>query len=77
MLSSQDFFYYMAGISLTIIAIAITYAVIQLGQTLKTINEISQEIKSGVKNVSFIKNGIKVGILSVIQKIIGKGGDDK
>jgi len=75
MINPQDFFYYMAGFSAAVIAVAISYVAYQLGQTLKIVHEISQEIKSSVEDVSMIRNGIKAGILSILQKIIGKGGD--
>jgi hypothetical protein len=72
---SQNFLYYSLAIGFLILVGFLSYAAFNLSKTLKETTSILTKVDDVAKDVDELKNGIKSGILTLINMFIKKGGD--
>jgi hypothetical protein len=78
-MNSNDFFYVSAGVSLLIIAIFVGYTGYRLSKMLRAAELVIKDIRSTTKDVRWVKNRFKYGVMGLITTLISKlkGGEYK
>lgn len=77
-MNAQDTFFYAASAGIFVGVILFGYLVFELVNTLRHIRNIAQDVEDTTHDVALVKNGLKVGILSLLLNVLGgsrRGGD--
>jgi hypothetical protein len=73
--ASYDFFFYSLGIGFLVLVGFLSYAALNLSQTLKELTSILVKVDDIAKDADDLKNNIKLGILNLMSMFLKKGGD--
>jgi hypothetical protein len=69
---SSDFFYVSGGISFLVIAGLGGYASYRLAKTMRVIESVVRDVKDTTRDVKWVKNRVKYGVLGIISALISK-----
>lgn len=79
-MTANDFFYVALGTGFLILVAGMTFIAVQISGILQDIKKITGDISELTSDVATLKDGIKIAILRLVEKIIartGKGGELK
>jgi hypothetical protein len=79
-MSSLDALYYALAGGFLIFVGFISFALYRLGIALETLNRVLQEVEDVARDVSSAKNFLKVGLLGIVDRLLGgprRGGGER
>ena len=79
-MTANDFFYICLGFGFMVLVLCMAYMMIQVSEILSDFKKISGSISGITTDAEMLKDGIKVAILRVVERVLiknKKGGDDK
>jgi hypothetical protein len=71
-MSSQEFLYYSLGIGFLVLVGYLCYLLYHLTQAVKTLKLVIEDAEDITKDISKIKNSIKLGLFSLLSSFIKK-----
>ena len=71
-MSSADFFYISVGTGFWIIVAVTVFAGYHAVETMKDLRTAVGEVRGMAQNLEMLKNGIKVGVLTLVSNLLGK-----
>ena len=75
MLTILDLLYISLTIGFLILVGFVSYAAYQLGQTLKSIRRVANEVEGTTRDIEIIKDEIKYGLLGILRRLVGASGE--
>lgn len=78
-MAADDFFYYAIGGGFLVLVGAITYAVIEVGRTVRAARAVVEDVAETTADLTMLREGIKKGLVKVGEKLLdkwAKGGEE-